>query len=271
MIAPAWNRIVVLAAAAACLGLSSSVRAEVPHLVRYQGHAVDANGIPLEGPYTLTLRLYAAEAGGAPVWEETQPGVPLSEGYFDVLIGQVTPLDGLDWTQPLWLAVQINQDPELAPRQRITSVPLALVAEVLAVPPNTSTIQDDANALVPSGAIILWAGAACPAGYARFGALDGKFLVAGTAYNAAAGGSNTHSHGGTTGAHALTTAEMPAHSHGIRGHADAGGQGPNWFPNTSSPVYAQTESAGSGQAHSHTIAAADNRPEFATIMLCQRN
>ena len=37
--------------------------AQVPHLVRYQGQAVDSHGIPLEGPYVLTFRLYDATTG----------------------------------------------------------------------------------------------------------------------------------------------------------------------------------------------------------------
>ena len=105
--------------------------AAVPHLVRYQGQAVDSNGVPLEGPYNLTVRLYDAETAGTQVWGETHPNVPLSGGHFSILLGQVTSLQTVvDWTQPLWLSVQVNTDPELTPRQRITSVPLAMRAEI---------------------------------------------------------------------------------------------------------------------------------------------
>ena len=37
-----------------------SVSAQVPHLIRYQGQAIDAKGVPLEGPHDLTFRLYDA-------------------------------------------------------------------------------------------------------------------------------------------------------------------------------------------------------------------
>ncbi len=103
--------------------------AQVPALIRYQGQAVDANGVPLEGPYTLTLRLYPVETGGTALWTEVQANVPLSKGHFSVLLGQVTALTVIDWSQPLWLGLQVNQEPELSPRQQITSVPLALRAE----------------------------------------------------------------------------------------------------------------------------------------------
>jgi len=250
----------------------ATAQAAVPHLVRYQGTAVDAKGVLLEGPYTLKFRLYDAATGGAVVWDETHTDVPITKGHFSVLLGQVTPLN-VDWNTPLWLAVQVGTDPELAPRQPITSVPLAIrseVAEQLTVPVTTSTITDDANRLVPSGAIILWDGAGCPVGYTRLATYDGRFLVAsGTAGNT--GGSDTHTHGGSTGSHALTVNEMPPHTHGIRGHANGGGQGPNWFPNLSDPVYTTTESAGAGAGHSHTISAADSRPAFKTILLCKKD
>jgi hypothetical protein len=114
---------------AACLWLTSQAFAEVPHLVRYQGQAMDSKDVPLEGPYNLTFRLHDAETGGNKLWEEKQDAVQLAGGHFSVLLGQVKPLASMDWSQPCWLSIQVNGEPELAPRQRITSVPLAIRAE----------------------------------------------------------------------------------------------------------------------------------------------
>jgi len=108
------------------------VSAQVPSFIRYQGQAVDSQGVPLEGPYTLTFRLYDAATGGTKIWEEIQANVALQDGRFSVLLGQVTPLAAMDWGEPCWLSVQVGSEPELAPRQRITSVPLALTTERLA-------------------------------------------------------------------------------------------------------------------------------------------
>ena len=110
---------------------SPEVSAQVPRLIRYQGQAVDSAGVPLEGPYTLTFRLYDAAAGGTKVWEEQQTNVSLQGGHFSVLLGSVTPLDGMGWDEPCWLAVQVNGETEFAPRQQITSVPAAMTAERL--------------------------------------------------------------------------------------------------------------------------------------------
>ncbi len=98
-------------------------------MIRYQGHAVDSAGVPLEGPYTLIFRLYDAETAGQVRWEETQPNVPLTGGHCSVLLGSMTSLATVDWLQPLWLGVQVNTESELSPRQRLTSVPLALRSE----------------------------------------------------------------------------------------------------------------------------------------------
>ena len=103
--------------------------AQVPHLIRYQGQAVDSNKVPLEGPYTLTFRLYDAATAGTKLWEEAQTNVSLSKGHFSVLLGQGTPLTAMNWSQPCWLSIQVGAQAELSPRQQFTSVPLALRAE----------------------------------------------------------------------------------------------------------------------------------------------
>ncbi len=104
--------------------------AQVPKLIRYQGQVVDSQGVPLEGPYSLHFRLYNAQTGGTVVWEETQANIPITKGQFSILLGQVTPLTAMQWDQPCWLSVQVNAESELAPRQQITSVPLAIRSEM---------------------------------------------------------------------------------------------------------------------------------------------
>ena len=253
--------------------------AAVPRLVRYQGKAVDSKKVPLEGPYNLTFRLYDAATAGTIVWQEPQTNVPLSGGHFSVLLGQVNPLT-VDWSKPLWLSVQVNTDPELAPRQQITSVPLALRAEVaegLVTQITTSTITDDANKLVPTGAVILWIGSACPAGYTRLSALDDRFLVGGGSYNAAAGGSNAHTHGAGSFSNAAHTHTLAVNSGAAQGnsvdnqiavsggaivHTSNGGVGDQ--PRTT------TTSGGTGTI-TGTSASQDSRPAFATVLLCKKD
>ncbi len=261
---------------------SVSASAEIPHLIRYQGQAVDRQGVPLEGPYTLHFRLYDAETGGTVVWEEVQEPVELTEGHFSVLLGQVSALDGMEWTEPCWLSVQVNGEPELAPRQRITSVPLALhagVAERLSVPVTTSTIADDAHGLVPTGAIILWNGAGCPAGYTRLSAYDGKFLV-GSSTSGTTGGSNTHTHGAGSYVSAAHTHTIPA-GNTYAAVISGGTDGDNRLSLKTGNIgmyeinrkYINSDivtNSGGATDVSGTSSAADSRPEFMTILLCKK-
>ena len=262
---------------ALCCGLPLVAHAAVPHLIRFQGQAVDSKNVPLEGPYTLTFRLYDAQTAGTKLWEETQANIPISGGYFSVLLGQVTALN-VDWSKTLWLSVQVGTDPELTPRQQITSVPLSIRAEV------AEALVDPA---LPSGAIILWTGSSCPSGYTRFSSADGKFLVSDGTYNPAAGGSNTrnlqHNHGGVTGGHTLTIAEMPSHTHTVVGRRIRKSGSDNEvavLENTGDVdkgAYSEeTNPTGGGGSHDHPIASDlsssfDIRPAFATILLCQKN
>jgi hypothetical protein len=104
--------------------------AQVPKVMRYQGQAVDSQGVPLEGPYTLTFRLYDAATAGTKLWEEAQANVSLAQGHFSVQLGKTVPLSA-SWATPRWLSVQVNTEAELSPRQEISSVPLAAMAEHL--------------------------------------------------------------------------------------------------------------------------------------------
>ena len=239
--------------------------AAIPQLMKFQGKVTDAVGAPLNGNYDITFRIYDAQTGGVLLWSETQIGVPVTEGVFGVLLGNVTPLD-LPFDQPYWLAMEINNDGEMTPRQAITSAGYAYRAKVADSVTGSATL--------PKGAIILWRGTGCPAGYSRVTELDDKFLVSGPTYNAAAGGSNTHNHGGVTGSTALTIAQMPAHSHDLKLNNDTPGSygylpKQNW--NAAHTETIKTEVTGSGQGHDHTIDPADNRPAFATILLCEKN
>ncbi len=264
----------------------STVQAAVPHLVRYQGQAVDSQGVPLQGPYTLTFRLYDAETGGTIVWQEVQADVPLNNGHFSVLLGQVTALN-VDWSQPVWLTTQMGADPELLPRQRITSVPLAIraeraevaeIAEVsqrLSSPITTSTIADDANKLVPSGAVILWTEASCPAGYTRLTTLDGKFLTSGTTFNADAGGQDAGVVGtSTAGSHphsiSGTTSSASGTSCGWNASKGCGGSEPTDAAQLQHTHLGGSLTASSAGDHSHSVSF-DNRPAFATVLMCQKN
>jgi len=118
----------------------STANAAIPDLIRYQGTAVDTEGIALEGPYDITLRIYTTEVGGIHIWEEVHQQVSISKGVFTVLLGEITALD-LPFDQDYYLSIEISNDGEMSPRQRITSVGYAYRAKVAELATEAETAQ----------------------------------------------------------------------------------------------------------------------------------
>lgn len=84
----------------------------------------DGNAVA-DGLYPLTFRVYDAEQGGAAIWTEIQPDVELAGGIYNVLLGSVTPIN-LPFNTTYYLSVQVENAPEITPRQQLTVAPYAL-------------------------------------------------------------------------------------------------------------------------------------------------
>lgn len=165
------------------------------------------------------------------------------------------------------------------------------------IPAITATYFADLSAIsgvaIPSGLIAIF-DTACPSGWTRVSALDGRFLVASSTY-ASFGGSNTHTHTVTSHTHgmpAATSAGGVDHTHGV--NILSGGED-NWltmesFYSGSNTLPYQPHHHGvtgntgtaSAYSHSHTIggssgAAApgmdtqNNIPLYSTVILCRKN
>ena len=101
--------------------------------IPYQGRLADADGAPLTGTYTMVFRLYAIEAGGAPLWEEQwtgSNGVKVSDGLFNVMLGSLNPLPNnvVTGNSSLWLGITVNTDNEMTPRVQLGVVPYTIFA-----------------------------------------------------------------------------------------------------------------------------------------------
>ena len=97
--------------------------ADVPRLINFQGRLTDASGkFVADGNYSLTFRIYTDSTGGSAKWTEAQ-SVAVSKGLFNVILGSNTPiLDSIFNYPNTWLSIQVASDPEMTPRQRLSSL-----------------------------------------------------------------------------------------------------------------------------------------------------
>jgi hypothetical protein len=99
--------------------------------MKFSGLLHDATGKPLSGAVDVTFALYNAEAGGGPMWFETQTVQADELGRYTALLGAMHP-DGLPVDlfasgEVRWLGIQVGLEAE-QPRVLLVSVPYALKA-----------------------------------------------------------------------------------------------------------------------------------------------
>jgi len=108
--------------------LFTSSYAQIPHLINYQGKLTDTSGNPVpDGAYSITFRIYDATEGGNLLWEETQ-NILIQRGIFACLLGGVNDLT-IPFDKPYWLAIKVGSDPEMTPKQQISSSGYAIRAQ----------------------------------------------------------------------------------------------------------------------------------------------
>ncbi|MFN9115553.1 MAG: hypothetical protein ACK5XN_36310, partial [Bacteroidota bacterium] len=78
-----------------------------------------------DGSYAITFRLYDAVTGGTVVWSEVQPQVEVAGGIYSTQLGSANSLS-LPFDSDYYLSVQVEDSPEITPRQQLTVAPYAL-------------------------------------------------------------------------------------------------------------------------------------------------
>ena len=202
-------------ALALCLAAGGFASAAVPELINYQGKVYQPSGAAVpDGAYKIAFSIYDVPTGGTAVWTETYDALQVKGSAFHVLLGSINPIGAsIFGTADRYLGVKLANDPELSPRQKIASVPYAMVAETVA-DGSVTTAKLAPGVAIPTGLISMWSGAAdaVPAGWALCDGTNGtpdlrdRFVV-GAAGNYAVG---------ATGGYAevtLTQAQMPRHTH----------------------------------------------------------
>ena len=104
----------------------------VPQLVNFSGKATDGQGNPISGVAGVTFAIYKEQAGGAPLWMETQNVTADAHGNYTAQLGAATsaglPLGLFNTGEARWLGVRINGGEEQA-RGLLLSVPYAMKAQ----------------------------------------------------------------------------------------------------------------------------------------------
>ena len=103
----------------------------IPALVRYSGVALRADGKALSGASSITFLIFKDQAGGEPLWAETQTVGFDPAGHYEVYLGAGNPsglpADLFGTGEARWLEVQVAGEPP-QPRVLLVSVPYALKA-----------------------------------------------------------------------------------------------------------------------------------------------
>jgi hypothetical protein len=141
------------------LSSPSDVNTIVPHLIKFSGILQDLSGKPMTGPVDVTFSLYSEQAGGSPLWFETQTVQASSLGHYTVLLGAMTPagvpMELFTAGEARWLGVQVSNLPE-QPRVLLVSVPYAMKAgdaETLGGKPASAFMLASQAEALTSGAV----------------------------------------------------------------------------------------------------------------------
>ncbi len=115
--------------------------------INYQGKLTDENGLAVaDGTYDMEFRLYTTATSGSPVWTEVLAGpyaVEVENGLFSVMLGASSSLASVNFTQTLYLGVNIEADGEMTPRKILGTVPAAFESKTLGGVASTSFVRSD--------------------------------------------------------------------------------------------------------------------------------
>lgn len=116
-------------------GLAQIVEPEIAWRQAYQG-TLSSNGVPVNGPHDIIMRLYDAPSGGVQIGASvTNTSVPVTNGLFTAFLSPAPwSSDDFSYADPyVQIALRRSGSGQpyvtLLPRQRLASVPRATVAE----------------------------------------------------------------------------------------------------------------------------------------------
>jgi hypothetical protein len=186
----------------------------------YSGTLTEA-GQPVTGQRDITINLWPdATSNGTPLCQTVVTAAPIVDGRFRIALASPCKTV-LNQNSGAW--VEVIDGTTSIGRSKIGAVPYAVEADHAMSATNAAGAL--ATQLVPSGAVMAFNLAACPAGWAPFTAAGGRTIVG---VNGAGGnGLSQRTLGQTLGEenHSMSASEMPSHTHNIL--IQSPGSGPN--------------------------------------------
>ncbi len=88
-----------------------------------QGRLTNSGGIPLNGVYTITFRIYDTSSDVTPLCTDPDPGISVVNGLFKSNMDNCSDYITGD---SVYLGVEVNSDGEMSPRESIRPVPYAI-------------------------------------------------------------------------------------------------------------------------------------------------
>ncbi|MGB2698447.1 MAG: hypothetical protein WBD28_11400 [Candidatus Zixiibacteriota bacterium] len=124
----------------------------IPQKINYQGMLTDDAGQPLDGSFELTFRIFNDSTTGNEQWAETQYDVLVTDGLFNVNLGDSVSID-LPFDENYWLEVVVDGTDTLLPRLMLTSVGYAYRA-IIADSAVVAMSADSGGGWVDDGATV---------------------------------------------------------------------------------------------------------------------
>ena len=124
-------------------------------LFSYQGQLNDSDGNPItDSAVNMTFKLYDVAENGTACWSEEHTGtnaVSVQSGLFNVLLGQITPIDTACLANDVYLELDVNGE-TMSPRELLTSVAFSAVADDVSAPLDVNGIIKSSG---PDGGIFM--------------------------------------------------------------------------------------------------------------------
>ncbi|HBM45899.1 TPA: hypothetical protein DDZ75_02905, partial [Patescibacteria group bacterium] len=127
-----------------------SATSQFSKLLSYQGKLTTSAGVTVaDSTYNFRFRIYTTATGGSAIFDETISATTVG-GIFSIQAGNASSTADLNFNQPLYVGMTINNDPEMTPRKELSSAPFAFEADKLDGLDSSDFVQTNSTSTIAS-------------------------------------------------------------------------------------------------------------------------